>query len=45
MGKFVFPIIIMALSAGASIIFFFNGDWRRGLYWLFATGITAVVTF
>lgn len=33
------------MSAGASIGYFYAGDIRRALYWLFALGITAVVTW
>ena len=39
-----FPYTIAALSLAASISYFITGDWRRGLYWMFACGITVMVT-
>lgn len=39
------PVAMMVLSAGASAVYAFDGDWRRGLYWAAATVITAAVTF
>ena len=41
----LFPISMLLLSFGASIVYFYNGDLRRGFYWLFAAGITAAVTW
>lgn len=41
----IFPILIIILYIGASIINFKVGDWKRGLYWLFAIGLNCVVTF
>lgn len=38
-------IAMIILSVGASIGYFIAGDWKRGLYWLFAAGITSTVTF
>jgi hypothetical protein len=45
MVKLIFPCAMMLMSAGASAVYFADGDWRKGLYWFFATGITAAVTF
>jgi hypothetical protein len=41
----IFPTAIIALSAGASVMYFIAGDWRKGLYWAFATGIGVVMAF
>jgi hypothetical protein len=41
----IFPIIIMTLYFFASTFYFYAGDWKRGLYWLFAIGLNAVITF
>lgn len=41
---FLFPIGMMLMSAGAAGVYFFDGDWRRGIYWAAATVITAAVT-
>ena len=43
-GK-AFAITLVILQVGACVAYFAQGDWKHGLYWLFATGITAVVTF
>lgn len=39
------PTVLIILQAGSSVPYFYNGDWRKGLYWLFATGLTIVVTY
>ena len=39
------PTIMIIIDLCASIPYWFNGEWRMGLYWLFAAGITAVVTY
>lgn len=40
-----FPIILMALDVLASIVYFCNGDIKKGLYWFFAFGLTYTVPF
>jgi len=40
----LFPIGMMLLSAGASVVYGFEGDWRRAVYWAAATIITLAVT-
>jgi hypothetical protein len=37
------PIAMAAQSLVAGAIYLGIGDWRRGLYWLFAAGIAIVV--
>jgi len=39
------PLLMMFLSVGASVPYWVLGDWRKGLYWLFAAGLTFTVTF
>jgi len=39
------PSLMMLLSLGASIPYWILNDWRKGLYWLFAAGLTFTVTF
>lgn len=41
----VLPVCQMALCLGTSIVYFVNGDIRKGCYWLFACCLTASVTF
>jgi len=40
----IFPSLIIAASAAAGIVYLCHGDWRRGLYWLFAAGLGVCVT-
>lgn len=40
-----FPIVLMALDVLASVVYFCNGDIKKGFYWLFAFGLTYTVTF
>jgi hypothetical protein len=42
--KLAFPLLIVGLMAAASVPYLLAGDWRHGLYWLFAAGINLVVT-
>lgn len=39
------PVIMIALSCGAAIIYFAEGDTRRALYWAAAAILTSTVTF
>ena len=41
----LFPALLIALDLGAAIMFAVDGDLRRTLYWLFAAGLTVVITF
>ena len=34
----------MALDTGASLVYFVQGDIRRGIYWIAATVLTLTVT-
>ena len=45
MNPKVFPTILMILDIGAGVVWFCNGDWRRGLYWLGAALLTFTVTW
>lgn len=40
-----FPTVILVLQALSAVPYFCTGDWRMGLYWLFAFGLTLVVTY
>ena len=39
------PVVIIAISVGASIVCFITGDIRRGTYWAAAAILNASVTF
>ena len=41
----VFPTILLVLDIFASIPYGMTGNWRRCAYWLFAAGLTFVVTW
>lgn len=41
----IFPILLIVLDVGASIVYFINNDIRHGVYWLSAAVLTASVTF
>lgn len=41
----ILPATMLVLQAAASMPYLMSGDWRKGLYWLFAAGLTYVVTF
>jgi len=41
----MFPLFIIIVNTCASVPYAFAGDWRKALYWLFAAGLTVVVTF
>jgi len=40
----IFPIVLIYLDFGASIVYFINGDIRHGVYWLAAAVLTITVT-
>jgi len=40
----IFPIILMVLDLCASIVYFSNGDIKRGIYWIAAMILTLTVT-
>jgi len=44
MNPKLFPLLLMVLDLGASIVWFSHGDLRRGFYWLMAAGLTLCVT-
>ena len=39
------PATLLVIQVLAAIPYWLAGDWRMGLYWLFAAGLTFVVTF
>jgi len=41
----LFPVLLIVLDIGASIVYACGQDWRRGIYWLAAAVLTATVTF
>ena len=43
--KYIFPIILIALDVGASIMYLLNKDFKMALYWLSAGVLNCCVTF
>ena len=41
----LFPTILIILDLFASGEQFYNGDWKRGIYWISAAVLTACVTY
>jgi hypothetical protein len=41
----LFPIILIILDVSASIVYMFDGDIKRTIYWIAAGTLTACVTF
>ena len=39
------PTLMIALSIGAAIMYLTTHDYRRAMYWVFAAGLTATVTY
>ena len=40
----LFPTILILLDLGASIVYFTQLDWRRGIYWIAAGILTLMIT-
>jgi len=45
MNTKLFPIALIVMQSAAAVVYFRAGDWRHGLYWTFAVGLTCTVTF
>lgn len=41
----IFPSVLIALDVFAGIVYAFDGDIKRFIYWLAAATLTACVTF
>ncbi len=41
----IFPTIMMTLSILSSMMYFIDGDWRKGVYWVAGATLTFTVTF
>ena len=42
--KYAFPVTLILLDIGAAIVYAFDADWRRAVYWLAAAVLTGSVT-
>ena len=43
--EYIFPLILIALDIGASIMYGFSGDWRKVVYWFAAAVLNGAVMF
>lgn len=41
----IFPTVLIALDAGAAIVYAVGGDLKRAVYWFAAATLTATVTY
>ena len=42
--RYLFPTLLIVLDLGASMVYAFDGDWRRAIYWFAAATLTLTVT-
>ena len=33
-SQLIFPVLMVLMNVGASVVAFKTGDWRRGVYWI-----------
>ena len=45
MKPYIFPLVLIALDFGASLMYAFDGDVRKAIYWLAAAVLNVTVTF
>lgn len=43
--RLIFPTILIALNVCASIVYAFDGDWRKAIFWSAAGVLNFVVTY
>lgn len=43
--QYIFPLVLIALDVGASVMYGFSGEWRMVVYWLAAAVLNVAVTF
>ena len=41
----ILPTLLMVIDVLAAVVYVFDGDWRRVVYWLAAATLTGVVTW
>jgi len=45
MNPKILPTILLVIQVASSIVYFYNGDIRRGIYWIGASILVAAITF
>lgn len=43
--KYIFPILLIVLDLGAAVVYGFDGDIKKAIYWVAAAVLNAAVTF
>lgn len=41
----IFPALLIFIDVLSAIVYSFDGDWRKVVYWLAAAALNAAVTF
>ena len=41
----IFPTLLILIDVLSAIVYGFDGDWRKVIYWLAAAALNAAVTF
>ena len=41
----LFPTILIGLMTISGVLYFYEGDWRKGIYWIAAGVLNAAVTY
>lgn len=41
----IFPALLIVIDVLSAIVYSFDGDWRKVVYWLAAAALNAAVTF
>jgi hypothetical protein len=42
---YLFPVVLIVIDIGAAVVYLFNGDKARALYWVSAASITLSTLF
>jgi len=45
MSAKILPTVLILIDLGASVPYFIQGDWRRGIYWVAAAVLTTTVSY
>ncbi len=45
MNKYIFPVTLIILDLGAGLVYGFQGDYKKLIYWIAAAILNITVTF
>lgn len=43
--EYIFPIVLIVLDALAAVVYLFDGDYKKCIYWIAAAVLNICVTF